>query len=74
VSARSLSAAEHPLSEVEFAALKQLSKSFARGTIVEQISGRLIRLGYAKEFMSNLIITDEGLSRLAIGNGRGSRE
>jgi hypothetical protein len=55
------------LSEDEFAALTQLSKSFARGTVVEQISSRLVKLGYAKEFMSNLMITDSGLARLALG-------
>jgi hypothetical protein len=66
-----VSAVEYPLSEVEFAALKQLSRSFARGTIGGAISSRLIRLGYVKDFMSNLIITESGLLRLAMGNGRG---
>jgi hypothetical protein len=62
-------ATKTPLSVVEFTALKQLSKSFARGTIINDIRTRLIKLGYAKDFMSNLIITDEGLLRLALGNG-----
>ncbi len=61
--------AETMLNAAEFAALKQLSKSFSRGTIIAPISNRLIKLGYAKDFMSNLIITDEGLSRLVKGNG-----
>jgi hypothetical protein len=63
--------AYEPLNEGEFAALQQLSRSFARGTVGELISQRLIKLGYAKEFMSNLIITDGGLSRLAMGNSSG---
>jgi hypothetical protein len=64
-------AVEHPLSKVEFAALKQLSRSFARGTIGGAISSRLIRLGYVKDFMNNLIITESRLLRLAMGNGKG---
>jgi hypothetical protein len=63
--------AYEPLNEDEFVALQQLSRSFARGTVGELISQRLIKLGYAKEFMSNLIITDGGLSRLAMGNSSG---
>lgn len=70
--ARNISATDRLLSESEFAALKQLSKSFARGTISEQISGRLVSLGYARDFMSNLVITDEGLSRLTLGRGDGA--
>lgn len=56
-----------PLNEDEFAALKQLSMSFSRGTVVPRVSERLIKLGYAKDFMGNLIITDSGLKRLATG-------
>jgi hypothetical protein len=55
------------LTHDEFDALRQLSKSFSRGTIVPPISSRLVELGYAKEYMDNLMITDSGLSRLASG-------
>jgi hypothetical protein len=61
-------AGQSPLSEDDFSALKQLSKSFSRGTVVPRISERLIKLGYAKDFMGNLIITDSGLMRLAAGS------
>jgi hypothetical protein len=55
------------LSDDEFAILKQLSMSFARGTVPSRISDRLKVLGYASEIMGNLIITDNGSARLAIG-------
>lgn len=70
MSAKSILAVGHPLSENEFSALRQLSRSFARGTIAEKISRRLIALVYATDFMSNIIITNEGLSRFSIGDGR----
>jgi hypothetical protein len=56
-----------PLSVDEFAALKQLGMSFARGTVPLRISDRLKSLGYASEIMGNLIITDSGSARLATG-------
>jgi hypothetical protein len=55
------------LSDDEFATLKQLSMSFARGTVPLRISNRLKALGYASEVMGNLIITDNGSARLATG-------
>jgi hypothetical protein len=55
------------LSDDEFATLKQLSLSFARGTVPSRISDRLKSLGYANEIMGNLIITDNGSARLATG-------
>jgi hypothetical protein len=55
------------LSDDEFAVLTQLSKSFARGTVSEAISGRLKSLGYAKELMGSLMITDSGSTRLVAG-------
>ena len=55
------------LSVDEFAALKQLGMSFARGTVPLHISDRLKSLGYASEIMGNLIITDSGSARLATG-------
>jgi hypothetical protein len=58
---------DDPLSADEFAALKQLGMSFARGTVPLRISDRLKRLGYASEIMGNLIITDSGSARLATG-------
>jgi hypothetical protein len=60
-------ALHHLLSEGEFAALKQISRSFARGTVATPISERLRVLGYANEIMGNLMITDRGLTRLAAG-------
>jgi hypothetical protein len=56
-----------PLSVDEFAALKQLGMSFARGTVPLHISDRLKSLGYVSEIMGNLIITDSGSARLAAG-------
>lgn len=56
------------LSVDEFAALKQLGMSFARGTVPSRISDRLKTLGYAAELMGSLIITDNGSARLATGH------
>jgi hypothetical protein len=55
------------LSADEFAILRQLSKSFARGTVSSDISKRLRALGYAAELMGNLILTDRGSAKLAMG-------
>lgn len=51
----------------EFAMLKQLGVSFSRGTVPLDIKARLQELGYARELMGNLIITDSGSVRLAAG-------
>ena len=56
-----------PLDEDEFAALRQLGRSSARGTIATAIGKRLKSLGYANEIMETLIITDRGSARLAFG-------
>ena len=57
-----------PLTDDEFAALRQLGRSSARGTIAPEISNRLKSLGYANEIMETLIITDKGSARLTEGN------
>ena len=57
-----------PLDEDEFAALTQLGRSSARGTIAPAIGHRLKALGYANKIMETLIITDKGSTRLAAGN------
>lgn len=58
----------NPLSENEFAALRQLSRSPSRGTITTAISDRLKALGYANEIMETLVITDKVSVRLAASN------
>lgn len=55
---------QQALTKAEFAALKQLGLSFSRGTIIHVIRDRLMALGYARELMGNLMITNAGNARL----------
>ena len=57
-----------PLDDEEFAALRQLGRSSARGSIATAIGDRLKTRGYANEIMETLIITAKGSARLAAGN------
>ena len=60
-----ITSSSEALSADEFAALKQIGMSFSRGTIPRGIRERLILLGYAREILSYLTITNAGLARLA---------
>jgi len=54
-----------PLTREEFAALKQISDGRNHITITAEIRERLILIGYAKEVLGGLIVTDEGMLRRA---------
>jgi hypothetical protein len=47
--------------------LKALSVSLPPPTIPGDIESRLLQLGYIEEVLGNLVLTDEGVKRIAIG-------
>jgi hypothetical protein len=53
------------LSEVELDALRQIAAHPATRCIPARIQSRLIDLGYAKEVLGGLVLTDDGLQRIA---------
>jgi len=55
------------LSPAEFESLRELSKGLGWQTIPAQHSAKLLSLGYAREAVGGLIITDLGQSRLTDG-------
>jgi hypothetical protein len=55
-----------PLTREEFAALKQIDDAGKHGTITAKIRKRLILIGYAKEVLGGLIVTDEGMLRIVM--------
>jgi hypothetical protein len=50
-----------PLTEAEFAALKQILAASTFCDVEPPIQERLISMGYAKEILGRLIVTAEGL-------------
>jgi hypothetical protein len=56
-----------PLSSDEFAALKAVSISLPSPAIPAEIESRLLQLGYIEEVLGNLVLTDEGVKRIALG-------
>jgi hypothetical protein len=57
-----------PLTKEEFAALKRMGGYFpANAPPPIQIQQRLVLLGYAKEILGGLILTDAGLQKVAEG-------
>ena len=57
------------LSHEEFKTLKEIGAGTAR-SIPSAHRERLIRLGYVKELLGNLILTEDGLTRISLGNNR----
>lgn len=57
-----------PLSGDEFAALKKLNKGLLSERISDEHAAKLIKLGYAKEGLGGIGITDLGKIRIAQGN------
>ena len=57
-----------PLTPEEFAALKQNCVARQHRTIPAKIRERLILIGYVKEALGGLIVTDEGMLRIVMGN------
>jgi hypothetical protein len=59
--------APEPLSSDEFATLKAVSVSPLSRAVPGPIQSQLLRLGYVAEVLGNLVITDDGIRRLALG-------
>jgi hypothetical protein len=56
-----------PLTEAEFAALKQILAASTFYSVEPPIQERLISMGYAKEILGCLIVTAEGLKLIKTG-------
>jgi len=55
------------LSAVELDALRQIAAHPATSQIPAHIQSRLIDVGYAKEVLGAIVLTDDGLQRIAMG-------
>ena len=55
------------LSDVELEALRQLAAHPVTRYLPSRIQSRLKDIGYVKEVLGGLILTDHGLERIAIG-------
>ena len=60
--------ARGPLSPAEFESLRELSKGLKWKTIPIKHTVKLLSLGYAKEAVGGLVITDAGRMREALGS------
>jgi hypothetical protein len=56
-----------PLTKEEFAVLKRIGYFLANAPPSNQIQQRLVLLGYAKEILGRLVLTDAGLQKIAEG-------
>jgi hypothetical protein len=55
------------LSDVELDALRQLATHPSTRHIPSRVQSRLKDIGYAKEVLGGLVLTDDGLQRIAMG-------
>jgi hypothetical protein len=55
------------LNDLEFEALRQIAAHPATCHIPFPIQSRLKDIGYAKEVLGRLVLTDDGLQRIAMG-------
>jgi hypothetical protein len=53
------------LSEVELEALRQIAAHPVTSHIPARVQSRLKDIGYAKEVLGDLVLTDDGLQRIA---------
>jgi hypothetical protein len=53
------------LSQVELDALRQIAAHPVTSHIPSDVQSRLKDIGYAKEVLGNLVLTDDGLRRIA---------
>ena len=53
------------LSEVELEALRQIAAHPVTSHIPPRVQSRLKDIGYAKEVLGDLVLTDDGLQRIA---------
>jgi hypothetical protein len=58
------------LSDVELEALRLIAEHPATGHIPAHVQSRLKDVGYAKEVLGGLVLTDDGLQRIAIDRER----
>jgi hypothetical protein len=58
------------LSDVELEALRQIGEHPATPHIPPRVQSRLKDIGYAKEVLGGLVLTDDGLQRIAIDRER----
>jgi hypothetical protein len=55
------------LTNEEFKALQQIGDAREKRAIPSQIRKRLIDLGYAKDVLGGLVVTEEGMLRIVMG-------
>jgi hypothetical protein len=55
------------LNDLEFEALRQLAAHPASRRIPSSIQSRLKDIGYAKEVLGGLVVTEDGLQRISEG-------
>jgi hypothetical protein len=58
------------LSAFEFEALRQIAAHPASNRVPSRVQSRLKDIGYAKEVLGGLVLTDDGLQRIAIDRER----
>ncbi len=56
-----------PLSDEEFAALKEATKGLAQGDIRQEHAARLVELGYLTRRLGSLVVTTAGNRPLTTG-------
>ena len=61
------------LTDIELKALRQIALHPATRQIPYLVQSRLKDIGYAKEVLGGLVLTDDGLERIAIDRERASR-
>ncbi len=62
------------ISDVELEALRQIAEHPVTPHIPPHVQSRLKDIGYAKEVLGGLVLTDDGLQRIAIDRERGPSE
>ena len=56
-----------PLSDIELDALRQIAAHPVTRHIPAHIQSRLMDIGYTKEVLGAIVLTDDGLRRIATG-------
>jgi hypothetical protein len=55
------------LNDIELDALRQIAAHPATQHIPAHVQSRLMNIGYAKEVLGAIVLTDDGLQRIAMG-------
>jgi hypothetical protein len=61
------------LTDLELEALRQIAEHPATRKIPYRVQSRLKDIGYAKEVLGGLVLTDDGLLRIAIARDHSAR-